>query len=58
MFVVGGEIVKDNTLTFVDTIFVFEEGEWKQVACMKIPRANHGVSKITILQKNIDKYCT
>ena len=58
MFVVGGEIIKDTTLTFVDTIFLFEEGEWKQVTRMKISRANHGVSAITILQKNIDKYCT
>ena len=58
MFVVGGEIIKDTTLTFVDTIFLFEEGEWKLVARVKIPRANHGVSAITILQQNIDKYCT
>ena len=57
MFVAGGEIIKDTRMTFVDTIFVFEEGEWRQVANVKTPRANHAVSSITLLQEKVEKFC-
>ena len=55
-FVVGGE-TGETRKTYEETIYVFEEEKWKQVASMTVPRANHAVSGISLLQENIDKYC-
>ena len=55
-YVVGGE-TGETRKTYEETIYVFEEEKWKQVASMTVPRANHAVSGISLLQENIDKYC-
>lgn len=56
IYLLGGE-TGETRKTYEETIYVFEEEKWKQVASMKVPRANHGVSGISLLQENIDKYC-